>query len=580
MLTHADPLRTGLAVKPPGAPMYSAGKDGDLRDIWRRATGEIPLERGATSSGTANIMTVYGKEGVSEHKIEGISKEIAIIGKHFQDQGAKRVAIYLPNSIEFLAALFAGAFYGFTPILIPYNQPHPTLVDLLVQTGADALIAEAGSVPLADVIRGASGLRQIIWTVEKTSRHMDWSEVPEGIGGKIDVSVWHELVQDQQNGAAALPSNTDKAPGVVFFWQEAVGKSAEIVEFTQQNLAAAVGSLITSLPAAQRMNSSDTFLPADAFTHSYSLCLTLAALFAHSTVIINSVAGPGVDLTLATRSIAPTIAVISAESAAKLHSTTSSTSLSGPKKLAHYLESRMLTAGRLPTDTFLTKLNAPSRATLGSTPGKLRLLFVSERCGLNTPPLSSDDLSDLRIYTKARVLYALTAARVAGAVAQTNVYDYRRGLAPSNKHSHFGVPLSCLEIKLKDTPQHKTTDEKIAGELIVTGSSVAGGETSLGVNGECSCHGYIGTVLTCGSDFRRGSYFGLCIDYGMLHKLEQYHNMFIHPTCFLIRRLFFSLQLLAIRIIPCHQSDTIVLGPLSLHLHLRSRHLDVATVTM
>jgi hypothetical protein len=522
MLTCIDPLRTGLAVKPPGAPMYSAGKDGDLRDVWRRATGEIPLERGATSSGTATIMTVYGKEGVSEHKIEGISKEIAIIGKHFKDQGAKRVAIYLPNSIEFLAALFAGAFYGFTPILIPYNQPHPTLVDLLIQTGADALIAEAGSVPLADVIQGASGLRQIIWTVEKTSRHMDWSEVPEGIGGKIDVSVWHELVQDQQNGAAALPSNTDKAPGVVFLWQEAVGKSAEIVEFTQQNLAAAVGSLITALPAAQRMNSSDTFLPADAFTHSYSLCLTLAALFAHSTVIINSVAGPGVDLTLATRSIAPTIAVISAESAAKLHSTTSSISLSGLKKLAHYLESRMLTAGRLPTDTFLTKLNAPSRATLGTTPGKLRLLFVSERAGLNTPPLSSDDLSDLRIYTKARVLYALTAAKVAGAVAQTNVYDYRRGLAPSNKHSHFGVPLSSLEIKLKDTPQHKTTDEKIAGELIVTGSSVAGGETSLGVNGECFCCCSAAVVLIRNSNFPRGSYFGLCVDYATFHESKTY----------------------------------------------------------
>jgi hypothetical protein len=144
----------------------------------------------------------------------------------------------------------------------------------------------------------------------------------------------------------------------------------------------------------------------------------------------------------------------------------------------------MLTAGRLPTDNLLTRLNAPSRATLGTTPGKLRLLFVSERAGLNTPPLSPEDLSDLRIYTKARVLYALTAAKVAGAVAQTNVYDYRRGLAPSNKHSHFGAPLSSLEIKVKDTPQHKTTDEKIAGELIVTGSSVAGGETSLGFNGK------------------------------------------------------------------------------------------------
>ncbi|KAH7067859.1 hypothetical protein FB567DRAFT_541365 [Paraphoma chrysanthemicola] len=477
---HGYPLRTGLAVKPAGAPMYSAGKDGDLRDIWKRVTGEIPLERGATSSGTSTIMTVYGKEGVSEHKIEGITKEIVIIGKHLQGNGAKRVAIYLPNSIEFLAALFAGAFHGFTPILIPYNQPHPTLVELLVQTGADALIAEAGSVPLAEVIKGASGLRQIIWTVEKTSRHMDWSEVPEGIGGKIDVSVWHDLVQEQQGGALALPSTTEKAPGIVFLWQERVGKPAEIVEFTQQNIAAAVGSLITSLPTTQRFSASDTFLPADAFTHSYSLCLTLAALFSHSTVVINSVAGPGVDLTLASRSIAPTVAVISAETAAKLHSTTSATVTGSAKKFAHHLETRMLDNGRLPTDTILT--SSSSRASIGTTPGKLRLLLVSERAGLNTPPLTAYDLSDLRIFTKARVVYALTAAKVAGAVAQTNVYDYRRGSAPSTKHSHFGVPLSSLEIKLKDTPQHKTTDEQSAGELLVTGSSVAGGEASLGVN--------------------------------------------------------------------------------------------------
>jgi hypothetical protein len=241
-------------------------------------------------------------------------------------------------------------------------------------------------------------------------------------------------------------------------------------------------------------------------------------LFSHSTVVINSVAGPGVDLTLATRSIAPTIVVVSAETAAKLHSTTSSAGLSGPKKFAHYLESRMLTAGRLPPDTFLTKLNAPSRATLGTTPGKLRLMFVSERVGLNSPPLTADDLSDLRIYTKARVLYALTAAKVAGAIAQTNVYDYRRGLTPSNKHSHFGVPLSSLEIKVKDTPQHKTTDEHIAGELIVTGSSVAGGEVSLGVNGEFLHVLICDVLLTIYSNLWRGSYSGICVDLNNKHQ--------------------------------------------------------------
>ena len=213
--------------------MYSAGRDGDLRDIWRRVVGEIPLEKGATSSGTASIMSAFGKE-VSEHKIDAVSREIAIIGKHLRDLGAKRVAVYLPNSIEFLAVVFAGAFYNFTPVLIPYNQSHPTLVELLRSAGADALVAEAGSLPLADVTKGASRLRHIVWTVEKTSRHMDWSEVPEGTGGNIDVSVWHELVQDQKNGAAQLPSNTDQAPGVVFLWQEPLGKSAELVEFTQQ----------------------------------------------------------------------------------------------------------------------------------------------------------------------------------------------------------------------------------------------------------------------------------------------------------------------------------------------------------
>jgi hypothetical protein len=96
------------------------------------------------------------------------------------------------------------------------------------------MIAEAGSVPLSEVGQGVSSLRSVIWTVEKTSRHMDWSEVPEGIGGKIDVAVWHELVQEQKSAPTALPSTSEKPPNVVFLWQEAVGKPAEVVEFTQQ----------------------------------------------------------------------------------------------------------------------------------------------------------------------------------------------------------------------------------------------------------------------------------------------------------------------------------------------------------
>jgi len=117
--------------------------------------------------------------------------------------------------------------------LIPYNQPHTTIIELLRQTKADSLIAAAGSVPLAEISKAVPAIREVIWTVEKTSRHMDWNEVPEGIGGKVDVSVWHDLVQDQKSRNTKLPEDTSKAANLVFIWQEKPGAPAEVVEFTQ-----------------------------------------------------------------------------------------------------------------------------------------------------------------------------------------------------------------------------------------------------------------------------------------------------------------------------------------------------------
>lgn len=148
----------------------------------------------------------------------------------------------------------------------------------------------------------------------------------------------------------------------------------------------------------------------------------------------------------------------SAETAAALHAATAATATGSLKKLAHYMASRALEAGRMPVDGLLSRLNAPVRAAVGATPGKLRLLVVAERAGAGKTPLSSAVLSDLRVYTGARVVYALTAPRVAGAVAQTSVFDYRR--EGRSGHAHFGVPLGCVEVKLVDVQGHRTTDEE------------------------------------------------------------------------------------------------------------------------
>lgn len=246
-----------------------------------------------------------------------------------------------------------------------------------------------------------------------------------------------------------------------------------------KNFAAATAAMINSLPPKQRLCSADTVLPADSLTHSYTLTVTLAALFSKSKVALNSVAGTGVQIGLAIRNVSPTVIVMSAESAVGMHSSAAPTLKSGSNKYSHYLQARALRNGRMPTASIMGDEDEG-----GISPKKLRLIYIAERAGADTPPLTPEDLIDLRIFTRSRIVYALTAAQVAGSVAQTHIFDYRSGKAPPTKHSHFGTPPGCLEIKLKDTSRHQTTDEQAIGEIIVAGPAVAGGQASLGIDGK------------------------------------------------------------------------------------------------
>lgn len=98
----------------------------------------------------------------------------------------------------------ASAFYGLTPILIPQGRSTLALADILKKTEADVLVAAAGTIPLKELVTLYSGLKQVIWVVERSSRHIDWNEVPEGFGVKADVSAWHDIV-DQKESTSELP---------------------------------------------------------------------------------------------------------------------------------------------------------------------------------------------------------------------------------------------------------------------------------------------------------------------------------------------------------------------------------------
>ncbi len=103
---HGYPLKSGLGVKDAGAPKWASGRDGDLRDVWRKAAGVPMGSEGQAGAEKCEILTASGKEEVVHHNLQEVTREINIIGGYIEQQGIKHVAIYLPNSIELLASIF------------------------------------------------------------------------------------------------------------------------------------------------------------------------------------------------------------------------------------------------------------------------------------------------------------------------------------------------------------------------------------------------------------------------------------------------------------------------------------------
>ncbi|KAF4628052.1 hypothetical protein G7Y89_g10100 [Cudoniella acicularis] len=399
---HGMPLNSGLNVKDPGDSKWSRGRDGDLRDIWRKVvTGGLDQE-GKETGEKSRLLTILGSEQVIEHDTADITRQINLIGQHIKQNGGHNVAIYLPNSVEFLATLFACAFHDLTAILVPYDQPVDKIISLLQQSKADTVVAPVGSFPFDIINKSYPALQQLIWVVDEGSKHMDWNEVPKGTGGPVNVSTWQEIVQDATPTAGTeLPAVDRKSElkKVVSF-----SSSGKLVEYGHANIIAGIAGQLTSIPTVQRITHADLFLPVDSLSTMYPLVLTLSALYSSASVALNSVAGKSPDLTLATQGVAPTIIVATPSTLEQLHSETSAKMTSPIAQLVKWFQTRSLVQyGVMPAATMFSGFVDSLRPIIGTTPGRLRLIFVSEQIDAKSKPLSSKTLSDLRIFTGARI---------------------------------------------------------------------------------------------------------------------------------------------------------------------------------
>ncbi|KAJ6155748.1 hypothetical protein N7470_006314 [Penicillium chermesinum] len=474
---YGFPLRSGLNVKDSGAPKWTAGRRGDLRDIWKAAVRGALKEDGTPSNQQGKIYTVLGRKAI-ESSLSQITQEINVIGHHFQDTKVKTVAISLTDSVELLAAIFAGAFYGFKTVLVPRNLPAETLAAHLQTAQADALIAEAGSLDLSAATKGNKKLTQVLWVAKYGNRHMDWHEVPDELKGGMEVEVWHELVESKKDLAGLDIPEYDASqptPSLSTVWPSET-QSGKFIDFEPENIIAGISSLGSVLPRSQRFNPSDLVLSIDSLSRSYPLCQIMSALFSNASIALNSVAGEDVDFALATVGVSPTVIIASSRTMSKYHEKIMAPQAGLFSSLGRWVQSRSLDSGNMPSKGFFSQL-AKIGPTAELSLDNLRLLCISHRIDDDSSVrLSSQQLNDLRIFTNARIVYALTGPGVAGAIAQTNVFDYRLLDGPS----HFGSPLSSTEATLVDVPESKASDTP-EGKLVVEGPAVVGEKTMIPV---------------------------------------------------------------------------------------------------
>ena len=191
----------------------------------------------------------------------------------------------------------------------------------------------------------------------------------------------------------------------------------------------------------------------------------MAALYSKSSILLTSNTDPAVDYLAAFRSkVIPTIVLASPETLTRHLEDVAQKPKSITRRFREWQATRSLISGSFPK--------------IPSLPPFARLIFTTHSADL-TRSLDSNQLLQLRVVTGSRIVHALINPRVAGAVTQTHVYDYRtQGITSpdDDQSSHFGPPLSCLDIKLLETKQYQWDGDGMqAGHLSVEGPAVPNG---------------------------------------------------------------------------------------------------------
>ena len=130
-----------------------------------------------------------------------------------------------------LMYVLASVFYGITPVLVPHDQPHDVLLEILRETRVDKLLAPAGTISAERLQKACPSIKEVIWVVEETSRQLDW----KSSSSALTATTWHDVIEAGQETASNSPPESDDAPvpAILAVERKKDSKSFDVVEYSQ-----------------------------------------------------------------------------------------------------------------------------------------------------------------------------------------------------------------------------------------------------------------------------------------------------------------------------------------------------------
>ncbi|KAK9461711.1 uncharacterized protein V1516DRAFT_706795 [Lipomyces oligophaga] len=433
------PLLAGLNIRE-----SNSFRDGNLQDIWDLG------KNGRIGEFDKSLKQI---KYFNQDEMEKSIKYLAANFKTYVPE-VSRIAIYLPNSIENITASFACAFAAVVNILTPLSLEIDELSEHFAASKPEILVVGAGTLDFTQLIVPSS-LKAIV-LVTKGADHLDWTEqLSKAVGPCVSVFTYSDAISPRAEIELIPSSVMDETDAFLVSYSNAKGK-IETATFSQKNICAAIGAQMRVVPRTESWHRTDVVVPLDSLQTLYNRIMFLTAMAFGCSVVCCGTEPGAIDLS-SLPEIKPNILILSARDLLEL--TDQKLGFVSSIKLKRSLG--LLAGGSLPSPIF------------DDLPG-LRLVYTHE----DQPPhaekhikkdkiLSSSKLAHIRAVLGSRVVYALTYARVAGAVCQTHPMDYRDlGLVRV-----FGPVLPSVEAVVKDTDDLKGGNKQ--GHLFVRGPAVA-----------------------------------------------------------------------------------------------------------